>query len=80
MNLNCKTTSKPPVGEPLLVDGHEAARLLGISARTLWSQTAPRGSIPVVRLGSRALYSVDALREFIAKVSSQSHENSPQER
>ena len=30
----------------------EAAKALGISARTLWGLTAPRGPIPCVRVGS----------------------------
>ena len=75
MNAKYKTTtgaeglaSTPPAFEPLLVNESDAALLLGgISTRTLWSQTMPRGSIPVVRIGSRVLYSVDALREFIAQ-------------
>ena len=29
----------------------EAAKALGISTRTLWGLTAPRGSIPCVRIG-----------------------------
>lgn len=80
MNAKVKTTkgtegltSTPPVGEPLLVNDRDAAWLLGgISTRTLWSQTVPRGQIPVVRIGGRVLYPVDALREFIAKQSASS--------
>jgi predicted DNA-binding transcriptional regulator AlpA len=30
----------------------EAAKALGISPRTLWGLTAPRGPIPCVRVGS----------------------------
>lgn len=51
----------------LLIDAREAARMLAISERTLWSWSAPRGSVPVVRLpGSRSVrYSVAALERWI---------------
>jgi excisionase family DNA binding protein len=51
--------------EKLLLSAREAAKVLSISERTLWSQTEPRGKIPVVRMGSRVLYPVDALRQWI---------------
>ena len=48
----------------------EAARALGVSLRTLWTMTSPRGPIPCVRLpsGKRAavLYPVEALRQWMA--------------
>ena len=47
----------------LLVDTREAARLLNISTRTLWTLTA-RGELPSVRIGRRVLYRVETLREF----------------
>ena len=37
----------------LLVTAAEAAESLGICEKTLWSLTAPRGPIPVVKLGRR---------------------------
>jgi hypothetical protein len=54
----------------LLLDARDSARALSISQKTLWSQTEPRGPIPCIRLGRRVLYSVDALRQFIASASS----------
>ena len=48
-----------------LMKPREAAEALGISEKTLWSRTAPRGPIPVVRLGRSVRYSVDALRRWI---------------
>jgi hypothetical protein len=52
----------------------EAARALGISARTLWGLTAPRGPIPAIRVGhgkrQTVLYSVDALKAWLARESS----------
>lgn len=49
----------------LLVDAAEAARLLGISPRTLWGQTAPRGPLPSVKIGRLERYSVGDLEKFI---------------
>lgn len=37
--------------ETLSVRPREAAKALGISARTLWGLTAPRGPIPCLRVG-----------------------------
>lgn len=53
--------------QTLLVGIREAARLLSVSERTLWKLTAPRGPIPVVRLGKAVRYSVDDLREWLKK-------------
>lgn len=38
--------------ESLALRPREAAKALGISARTLWGLTAPRGPIPCVRIGT----------------------------
>ena len=38
--------------ESLALRPREASKALGISARTLWGLTAPRGPIPCVRVGS----------------------------
>ena len=61
------TTLEPAAaGEktPLLLDEREAARLLGVAPRTLWS-LADTGEVPCVRIGRRKLYSVSSLHEFI---------------
>ena len=50
---------------PLLVSTQAAAELLGISPKTLWSFTQPRGPVPCVRIGARVLYSPDRLREWL---------------
>lgn len=56
----------------LLVPARDAARMLSVSERTLYSMTAPRGPIAPVRIGRadsgnpRVLYSVERLREWIA--------------
>lgn len=57
--------SSPPPAR-LLLNVREAAESLGISQRTLWSLTQPRGPIPSVRIGARVLYSLTALQVWIA--------------
>lgn len=51
----------------LLVDSKEAARMLSLGARSLWSLTAPRGPIPSVRIGTAVRYSVSSLEEFVKR-------------
>jgi hypothetical protein len=57
--------------ERLLLSAREAAERLGISQKTLWSYTIrtgnPKGTIPCIRIGSRVLYSVTALGDWIAQ-------------
>jgi hypothetical protein len=43
-----------------------AAAALAVSPRTLWAMTAPRGPIPVVRIGRAVRYELDALQVWIA--------------
>ncbi len=47
-------TNTPSV--KLLLSARDAAAALSICEKTLWSNTVPRGSIPMVRIGSRTLY------------------------
>ena len=60
------TTTVPPdpAPPPLLLTPRAAA--LSMSPRTLWGLTAPRGPIPVVKIGRSVRYSADALRAWIA--------------
>lgn len=55
--------------ELLALRPREAAKALGISPRTLWSLSAPRGPIPCVRIGhgkrQSILYPVDALQVWL---------------
>jgi len=48
----------------LALSPKEAAKALGIGERLLWSKTNA-GEIPHVRIGSRVVYPVDALREWM---------------
>jgi hypothetical protein len=52
---------------PLLVDSRTAARLLGISERTLWGITAPRGTLPVVKINRACRYALTDLQAYIAR-------------
>lgn len=54
--------------EVLLVANGEAARILSIGKRKLWSETNC-GNIPCVRIGRAVRYSVEALRQWIAEQS-----------
>jgi len=47
-----------------LLRANEAAKVLAISPRTLWSMTH-RGEIPHVRLGRSVRYTVDDVKAFI---------------
>ena len=49
----------------LVLKTAEAAELLSISDRALWSLTAPRGPIPCVRLGRSVRYSLAALQRYV---------------
>ncbi len=57
---------------PLAVPAGEAARMLGVSPRTLWSLTAPRGPIPVCRVGRRVLYRVPDLEAYLRRLAQES--------
>jgi len=52
--------------ELLLLSKREAARLLGISERSLHDLTSPRGPIACVRTPGRILYSLATLKAWIA--------------
>jgi excisionase family DNA binding protein len=56
---------RPPEPDRLTVSRSEAARMLGISERLLWTWTNA-GVIPHVRIGARVLYPVDQLREWLS--------------
>lgn len=58
-------SSQIPFGqlEPLLLSVDEAARLLNVASRTVWTLTKS-GTLPHVRIGRRVLYPVDALRRW----------------
>lgn len=52
--------------ERLLISPREAAKMLSICERTLYSMTQ-RGLIPAVHLGRCVRYDVDSLKAFIKK-------------
>jgi hypothetical protein len=65
--MSCEKGQCEKKCESLLVNASEASKMLGISDRTLWTISHPRGSVPVVKIGSRVLYSVAALERWISE-------------
>ena len=51
--------------ERKLLSVKETAHILGVSERTVWTMTAPRGKLVSCRLGNRVLYSIKAIEKFI---------------
>lgn len=49
----------------ILLRPREAAEMLGVSERTVWNLTAPRGPIPCVRIGRSVRYSQSSLRAWV---------------
>jgi excisionase family DNA binding protein len=62
----------------LLVRPDEAAKLLAVSPRTLWSLTHA-GVVPCVRLGKSVRYSMDTLRAIVAQRERQHHSHGQEE-
>jgi excisionase family DNA binding protein len=54
------------IGNRLLLTVREAAAMLAISTRTLWSLT-DRGEVPAVRVGRAVRYCIDDLRDWIKR-------------
>ena len=58
--------STPTVTTALLLSARDAAKVLAISERTLWSMTAPRGPLTAVKIGRRGVrYPVADLQNWI---------------
>jgi predicted DNA-binding transcriptional regulator AlpA len=64
-------------GEALLLSASQAARLLGISRKTLWNHSDPRGDkIPVVRIGRVMRYRRETLERWIIEQEARTRERS----
>lgn len=63
-------TPGPTDSSPLALRPREAAKALGVSPRTLWGLTTPRGPIPCLRLGvgkrRTVLYPVAELQAWLS--------------
>ena len=55
-----------PGGDVLVLPARDAAKALGISERSLWAVTVPRGPLKAVRILGRVMYSRQSLAEYIA--------------
>jgi hypothetical protein len=66
-----QTTMTTQTVEPLSLRPRDAAKALGISPRTLWGLTAPRGPIPCLRVGNgkrqTVLYPVAELQAWLSR-------------
>jgi len=49
----------------LLLSAEEAAASLSVCPKTIWTLSAPRGTLPCVRIGRRVMYSPTALAKWI---------------
>ena len=59
----------------LLLTPPEAAEVLSVSEKTLWSHTHPRGEIRATRLGRCVRYSVAELERWISEREQQPQSN-----
>jgi predicted DNA-binding transcriptional regulator AlpA len=70
-DLSEQSTMATQSVESLALRPREAAKALGISARTLWGLTAPRGPIPCLRIGhgkrQTVLYPVAELQAWMSQ-------------
>ncbi|WP_415402878.1 helix-turn-helix domain-containing protein [Tateyamaria sp. SN3-11] len=55
-----------PKHTPIAVSPDEAARLAGIGRTTLYAALA-KGDLPSIKIGTRRLVRVDAIREWLAR-------------
>lgn len=58
----CDTATDTP---PLLIDVAEAARLTGLSPRTIWRYASSGRFLPPVRVGGRRLWNRQKLVEWV---------------
>jgi len=66
MNCSCNHRRPPPKPEPLAVSEAEAARLLGISARTLWRLRHDGRGPRHAMVGCSVRYSLAEIQRWLA--------------
>lgn len=69
-------STAPFTSPPISVGAREAARALGVSARTV-EALAAIGELPSFRVGRRRLFSVEALRAWVRERAMADHAESP---
>ena len=57
-------TERKPLNSSKLLSRNQAAEMLGIGVTTLWRLTKS-GRLPVVKIGSRCLYTCDDIIQFV---------------
>jgi len=53
------------ISDKKLLSVKETAKILGVSERTVWAVTVPRGKLVSCKIGNRVLYSQKAIERFI---------------
>lgn len=66
VNQNSSPQKTVQEGLPLLISAVKAAKTLGISPRSLWTQTKS-GTIPFIQLGRRVMYSPSSLQDWVTR-------------
>ena len=61
-----KDKSKPRDNQPIAVSPDDAARLAGIGRTSLYAALA-RGDLPSIKIGTRRLIRVDAIRDWLMR-------------
>jgi excisionase family DNA binding protein len=64
--MSNNTPTPAPGADRILLRAREAAEILSICERTLWSLTV-KGELPCVRLGKSVRYRPEALRQWAAE-------------
>lgn len=57
--------NSPPPLPKMLLSAQQADESLSICEKTLWSNSEPRGTIPVVKIGRRTLYDPRDLQAWV---------------
>jgi excisionase family DNA binding protein len=63
--MNTLAFQTPPMHGPQLLNVNAGAKCLGISTRKLWALAAPRGEIPIVRIGRSVRFRPEDLAAFV---------------
>lgn len=66
-----------PPAEVLAYRLNDAAKVVGVSGRKLWDLLAPRGPIPVVRVGRSVLIPAAGLRAWLTAEAAESSASVP---
>jgi predicted DNA-binding transcriptional regulator AlpA len=63
------------LSDRILLSASQAATLLGMSRKSLWKYTTPRGDIPVVKVGRVNRYRRESLERWAAELEARQSAN-----